>query len=216
MDEREQTHWPAPVVTMLFDVMLVPMPLHLAHPQSGEETLCGARGTWEQWETPTGEFDPASWRGCPGCGRVLGWLVGEGEQVPWGLAALRHLLGDPAFGPPELVAFLFQHGGRLTAGALPLLEGLVPVSVWQDGLLVSARGEHGTLIEAGIVGHIFPPGEPVVLALDGGEGETLHLEALSAQAVVRRALAAGPQLRCVITRDRGPYWDRALFHLQPS
>jgi hypothetical protein len=216
MNEREQTHWPAQVVTLLFDVMRVPMPRHLAHPQSGEEPLCGAQGTWERWETPTGEFDPASWRGCPACGRVLGWLVGGGEQVPQGLAALRQLLDDPAFGPPELVALLFRQGGRLTAEALPLLTGLAPVSAWQDDVQVSARGEHGTLIEAGIVGHIFPPGEPVVLVLDGEEGEeALHLEALAARAAVERAQAAGQHLRCVITRDRGSYWDRALFHLQP-
>ncbi len=78
---------------------------------------------------------------------------------------------------------------------------------------VSERGEHGTLIEAGIAGHIFPPGEPVVLVMTGEDGETLHMALIGVEAIMQ-AQAVGRLLACVITRNLGPDFDRALFHLQ--
>jgi hypothetical protein len=209
-----EQHWPAQEVIMLFNVLQLPMVRHLAHPQT-LQPLCGAQGTWEKWGTPVDDFEPAAWRGCPACGRVLGWLIGEGDEVPPVLAALRQLLDDPTFGPQPLADYLLQHDGQVISEALALAPSYAPVTVWQDALVQGARGDHGTLIEAGICGHIFPPGETVVLVLTGSEGTALNLEALSALEAVKRVQAAGPRLSCVITRDLGPYWDRALFHLQP-
>ncbi len=148
-------------------------------------------------------------------GLVLGWLIGEGDEVPPVLAALRQLLDDPTFGPQPLTDYLLQHDGQVISEALALLPSYAPVTVWQDALVQGARGDHGTLIEAGICGHIFPPGETVVLVFTGSEGTALNLEALSVLEAVKRVQTAGPRLSCVITRDLGPYWDRALFHLQP-
>jgi hypothetical protein len=97
---------------------------------------------------------------------------------------------------------------------LPLLVEHAPVTLWQDALAIGTRGDHGTLIEAGIAGHLFSPGDLVVLASTAVDGTTLHLTCLEVRAAVEHAQAAGPRLRCAITRDLGPYWDRALFHLQ--
>ena len=216
MNEFQQERWPAPAVLLLLNVTQAPMGRHIAHPHT-EQPLCGLPGRCERGEEiPVAEFDPASWLGCQDCERVLGWLVGVGGEVPQGLAALRRLLGDPSFGPQPLTDLLLQHDGQVTDEALALLPRHAAVTVWQDTLALAARGSHGTLIEAGITGHIFAPDDLVVLATAGGEGGTvLNLVCLTAQAAVEQAQAAGPGRRCVITRDLGPYWDRALFHLQP-
>lgn len=175
-------------------------------------------GTCERGEEiPVAKFDPAAWLGCQGCERVMGWLIGVGDEVPPGLAALRRLLGDLSFGPQPLTNLLLQHDGEVTDEALALLPQHAAVTVWQNTMALVARGSHGTLIEAGITGHIFPPGDLVVLVTAGGDtGTALHLVCLDAQAAVEQAQAAGPGLRCVITRDLGPYWDRALFHLRTT
>jgi len=208
MNEFQQERWSAPDVLLLLNVTQAPMGRHIAHPQTGLP-LCAVPGRCERWEEiPVAAFDPAAWLGCQDCECVLAWLIGEGDEVPPGLTALRQLLGEPSFGPQPLTDFLLQHDGQVTDEALALLPQHAAVTVWRDALSLSARGSHGTLIEAGITGHIFPSDDLVVLVTAGDErGTVLNLVCLDAQ-------AAGRGLRCIITRDLGLYWDRALFHLQ--
>ena len=212
MNPQQQSHWPSSTVRLLLNVTEAPMGRHIAHPLTGQP-LCAAPGTCEGGvDVPVGQFDPAAWLGCKECERALNWLIGE--QVSPDLAALRQLLDDPTFGPQPLLAALRQHDGSLTMQALPLLSEHAPVSLWQADLQLCARGEHGVLIEAGIAGHLFPFDEIVVLVLCDDEGRTLHLQALPVQAAVEQVQAAGARLACILTRNRGPYWERALFHLQ--
>lgn len=130
----------------------------------------------------------------------------DGE--PSDLSALRVLLDDPTFGPAPIQEALSRSGGKMTSEILALLEQDDRLTVWSHRFAMSQRGDQ-VLLEAGIEGHLFPADEQVVVVL--GADQELSLRYLQLGEGVERFAGA---LRGVVTHNRGPYWDRALYHLR--
>jgi hypothetical protein len=134
--------------------------------------------------------------------------VAAEEMVPSPLVALRILLDDPTYGPVPIQEALSRSGGKMTSEILSLLGQDDRLTVWSHRFAMSQRGDQ-LLLEAGIEGHLFPADEAVVLML--GEDQKLSLQCLQIGEGFEHFQQG--ELHGVITRYRGPYWDRALYHL---